>query len=129
VLLSVTMGEGFCVPLIEEQACGTPVITGDWTSTGELVFSGWKIPKKGGCDAWYSPLEAYQFQPRVKPIVEMLELAYKHARDEKYEADGVAGVVPYDVDYITETYWKPVLADIERKLKAMGTVTFTEPTR
>jgi len=127
VLLSVTMGEGFCVPLIEAQACGTPVIAGDWTSTGELVFSGWKIPKKGGSDAWYSPLESYQFEPRVGPIVEMLELAYKHARDEHYETEAVAGVAPYDVDYITETYWKPVLADIERKLKALGSVSFTEP--
>jgi glycosyltransferase involved in cell wall biosynthesis len=49
VLLLVSMGEGFGIPLIEAQACGTPVIAGDWTSTGELVFSGWKIPKKGGC--------------------------------------------------------------------------------
>jgi glycosyltransferase involved in cell wall biosynthesis len=32
VLLSVSTGEGFCVPLVEAQACGTPVITGSWTA-------------------------------------------------------------------------------------------------
>jgi glycosyltransferase involved in cell wall biosynthesis len=123
VLLAVSMGEGFGIPIVEAQACGCPVIVGDWTSMGELCFSGWKIPKKKS-DAWYTPLASYQFVPRVRAIEDALELAYKHARKPELKEAARAGALQYDADAITEKYWLPVLADIERKIKAIG-VTYT----
>jgi len=124
VLLAPSMGEGFGIPILEAQACGTPVIVGDWTSMGELCFSGWKIPQKGGADKWWTPLASYQYVPRVKAIEQMLELAYKHARSSQLSAIARAGALQYDADLITKDYWLPVLTDIERKIKAVG-VTFT----
>jgi glycosyltransferase involved in cell wall biosynthesis len=41
VLLAPSHGEGFCVPLIEAQACGTPVIATDFSAQPELVGAGW----------------------------------------------------------------------------------------
>src|SRR5690606_25909845 len=41
VLLNPSMGEGFGVPLIEAQACGTPVIVTDFSAMRELCFAGW----------------------------------------------------------------------------------------
>src|ERR1041385_1983337 len=38
VLLSVSTGEGFGIPILESQAAGTPVIVGDWTAMPELCF-------------------------------------------------------------------------------------------
>lgn len=37
VLLCTSLGEGFCLPLIEAQACGCPVIAPKATSTAELI--------------------------------------------------------------------------------------------
>ncbi len=39
VLLSPSYGEGFGIPIIEAQACGTPVIVTNWTSMPELCGS------------------------------------------------------------------------------------------
>jgi glycosyltransferase involved in cell wall biosynthesis len=46
-LLAVSIGEGFGVPILEAQACGTPVIVGDWTAPEDLCFAGVKVPKEG----------------------------------------------------------------------------------
>jgi len=119
VLMLCSMGEGFGIPVLEAQACGTPVIVGDWTSLSELCFSGWKIPKKNA-DAWWTPQEAYQYMPRVGPMAEMLERAYAHAREPEYEQRAREGALPYDADTITEKYWLPVLADIQRKIDAVN---------
>ena len=50
------MGEGFGVPIIEAQACGTPVITGDWTAMSEITRTGLAIPKE---DAMPYPIVTY----------------------------------------------------------------------
>ena len=48
VLLNPSYGEGFGVPIVEAQACGTPVIVTDWTSMTELCGAGWLV----GGDIW-----------------------------------------------------------------------------
>ena len=37
-------GEGFGLPIVEAQACGSPVIVTHWTSMPELVGGGWTVP-------------------------------------------------------------------------------------
>ncbi|HSL84694.1 MAG TPA: glycosyltransferase family 4 protein, partial [Thermoanaerobaculia bacterium] len=46
VLLMVTKGEGFGIPIVEAQACGTSVIVGDWSAMPELCFAGWKVRRE-----------------------------------------------------------------------------------
>src|SRR5690606_3301616 len=49
VLANPSYGEGFGIPIIEAQACGTPVIVTDFSAMRELCGSGWLV----GGDPWY----------------------------------------------------------------------------
>ncbi len=115
VHLLVSMGEGFGIPILEAQACGTPVITGEWTAMKEITFSGWKVPRSEA-DAWWTPLASYQFMPRSGAILECLEKAYHARGNQDYRKRARDGALRYDADRVVEKYWKPVLAEIEEKV-------------
>lgn len=117
VHLLVSMGEGFGMPQLEAQSCGTPVICGDWTSMSELFFSGWKVSKDDAIP-FYTLQNTYQYLPLVGPIVDKLEQAYKMRGNEDYRKRARAGAMKYDIKRIVERYWIPVLAKLEEKIKA-----------
>lgn len=115
VHMLVSMGEGFGIPTLEAQACGCPVITSGWTASDELCFSGWKVQKQEA-DKWFTPLAAYQWQPRVQPIADRLETAYQCKGNAQYRTAARAGAMRYDADLITKKYWQPTLETIEAQL-------------
>ena len=117
VHLLVSMGEGFGMPQLEAQACGTPVICGDWTTMPELCFSGWKVDKKDA-DKFFTLQNTYQYLPRVNAIAEKLEAAYQMEGNTDYGKRAIAGAQKYDINKVVENYWKPVLAKIEEKVKS-----------
>ena len=67
VHMLVGAGEGFGIPTLEAQACGCPVIVGDWTAMSELCFSGHKIDKKDA-HRTFSPLAEMIFRPEPRAI-------------------------------------------------------------
>jgi glycosyltransferase involved in cell wall biosynthesis len=111
VFLLVSMGEGFGIPIVEAQACGCPVIVGDWTAMSELCFSGWKVDKSEA-QPWWTPLAASQFSPQVIPIVERLEKAYLAKGRKKFREQAREGALLYDADRVVTEYWKPTLENI-----------------
>lgn len=115
VLLSVSRGEGFGIPILEAQACGTPVIVGDWTSMSELCFSGWKVDKKDTTPD-FTRLGSYQFLPNTDAIAEKLEAAYTMRGNMDYRERARKGALPYDVHKMTEKYWRPVLDRIAERI-------------
>lgn len=117
VLLSATMGEGFGVPIIEAQACGTPVIVGGWTAMPELVGQGWVVTDH---ERVLTPMNAYQYQPTLDGVLEGLEAAYAVRDDQKVRDDARAFAMRYDVDEVTKTYWAPVLADMAERIADHG---------
>ena len=119
VHLLVSCGEGFGIPIIEAQSCGTPVIVGDWTSMGELCFSGWKVDKKDSSPQW-GALQSYMFQPHVGAILEKLEAAYQMKGNQDYRKAARKGAMAYDVDKIFDKYWKPVIQHLEDKVTSEG---------
>lgn len=114
VKMLVSLGEGFGIPLIEAQACGCPVITGDWTAMGELCFSGWKIPKSEAEPYYIDFFDAFQYRASTGSILERLVAAYEMRGNQDYRSRARDGALAYDADKVTEKYWKPVLADIEK---------------
>jgi glycosyltransferase involved in cell wall biosynthesis len=117
VHLLVSMGEGFGIPILEAQSCGTPVIVGDWTSMSELCFSGWKVDKKEAVPMW-TPLQSWLYLPQVGAIVDRLEAAYQMKGNQEYRDRARKGALAYDADKVMEKYWKPELKRIEEMLAA-----------
>jgi glycosyltransferase involved in cell wall biosynthesis len=116
VLLSVSRGEGFGIPIVEAQACGTPVIVGDWTSMPELCFAGWKVDKKDTVPD-FTRQSSYQFIPSIPAIAEKLEAAYQMRGTPDYAKRARDGAEKYDVQRVTEKYWKPALETIAQKIE------------
>jgi glycosyltransferase involved in cell wall biosynthesis len=109
VLLNPSYGEGFGIPIVEAQACGTPVIVSDWTSMPELVGAGWKVDG----EPWYDPDEdrgeAFLLAPSVSEILDALENAYEARGDKDVRGAAREFAVGYDADLVTDKYWKPAL--------------------
>lgn len=108
VLLSPSHGEGFCVPLIEAQACGTPVIASDFSAQSELIGAGWPVV---GQLEWDPPQKSSYLVPYVIDIRNKLEDAYHVARSMGEKA--VEFAAQYDADRVFEQAWVPFLADLE----------------
>src|SRR5260370_33764630 len=74
VLLSVG-NEGFGLPVMEAQACGTPVVAGNYSSGPELCASGRLVR---GQDDWDEPHEKRWHIPFIYDVAARLQLGYEH---------------------------------------------------
>lgn len=112
VMLNATRGEGFGIPIVEAQACGTPVIVTDFSSMSELVDPalGWRV----GYNDKVFYQDAYQVVPDVAQITDALEAAYQKRNDADHRAAVCAWAQQWDADVVTERYWKPALEMIAR---------------
>lgn len=117
VLLATSYGEGFGVPTIEAQACGTPVIVSDFAASPELVGDGWKI---GGQPLWDAPQRAFFHIPNVGEIVSALNESFARSRERSQTA--INYVKQYDADFVYDNHWKPILKTILDKEPPNGSV-------
>jgi hypothetical protein len=109
VLLAPSAGEGFCVPLVEAQACGTPVIASRFTAQTELVGVGWLVD---GQRWWDEASRSWYLRANIGEIVDRLEEAHTALQDDdglEMAAASVNFAKLYDADYVFDTYWRPAL--------------------
>lgn len=110
VLLHVTISEGFALPIVEAQACGCPVIAGNWTSMRDTALVGWKVPayerrvRRAGKAVFQEPVPA--------AITELLTLAYDARGDLDQRAAAVAAAQQFDADRVVREHWLPALNQI-----------------
>lgn len=109
VHLLCSKGEGFGIPILEAQAAGCPVIVGDWTSMGEICFSGWKLDKEREAEPEYTQYGAFWYVPHIDAIYQRLENAYQKKGNQIYRDRARAGALAYDADKIVDEYWIPYL--------------------
>ena len=108
VTLQPSMGEGFGLPALESQACGTPVIVSDFTSQSELCFGGWAV---GGTRFWDAAQEGWLLVADHAQITKsLLEMAGKGRKQRnKLSSKAVAGATPYGRTLVRDTILKPLL--------------------
>lgn len=105
---------GFEIPLVEAQACGVPVICGDWHSMAELCGAGWLIKP---AMKQYSPLGGFVFIPDVNSITDCLLDAYDHKRDPKHITAARDFSMEYSWKQILPKFWGPIIANLDQELE------------
>jgi glycosyltransferase involved in cell wall biosynthesis len=105
VLVIPSRGEGFCVPLIEFQRCGCPVITTDFAAEAEHCTSGWLVD----VEPVWSQHNAMHGQPSAVSIHERLCQAYAARGDERYRMQALDYARQYDVENVMALYGLPTM--------------------
>jgi glycosyltransferase involved in cell wall biosynthesis len=107
VLLMPSLGEGFGIPLIEAQSCGTPVITGSWTAMQDLAGpSSWIL---SGQPFWDETQASFYQIPLLGSIVDALKMAHDAERGVDDEAREFAK--QFDVEVVWRDKWLPFFQD------------------
>lgn len=109
VFLSTSHGEGFGIPVIEAQACGTPLVASDNSALSELNLTGRKVK----C-VTYMPVTGVTWaRPDIAETVAGLEWAYEHRGDETLRAETRDKALAYNVDTVFEKYMKSAIEAIQ----------------
>lgn len=112
VFMHCSKGEGFGVQAIEAQACGTPIITSDFTAMPELVGDGWVVD---GQPDWDPMQQSWWIEPAIPSMVEALKQSAARSVGE-VSAKAVEFGAQFDADRVFVDYWRPALAQIDRML-------------
>ena len=103
--LTVSYGEGFGVPQVELQSCGTPVVASSWAASPDLAGPDSFLVE--GQLFWDEPQQSFYQIPILGSIVEALNLAYDAPRGVSQASIDFAK--QFDVDTVWNWYWMKFL--------------------
>lgn len=119
VLNAVSLGEGFGIPALEAQACGTPVIVSDFAAHRDLCWAGWKVDQ--GL-RFYDGQGSYVFIPQPGAIAGAMEGAHTALPDPAilgcWREVAIKGAAAHALPRAIEEHWKPLLEEVERDIRA-----------
>lgn len=105
VLLAPSYGEGFGVPTIEAQACGTPVITSDFAASPDLVSEDCFVVD--GQPFWDEPQGSWFMIPKIPSIYKALQAAYEQRQE--ISEKSIEFAKQFDDLHVWQNYWMPFL--------------------
>ncbi len=106
VLLHASYGEGFGVPAIEAQACGTRVIGSNWAATPDVLGEdSWLVD---GQPFWDESQSSFFQIPLIPSLIKALEEAHK--ADRGASKTSIEFAKGFDTETVWQTYWKPFIA-------------------
>lgn len=113
-------GEGFGLPILEAQACGTPVAVTDASAMTELCGAGWTV---GGEPFWNPIHRAWWLKPSIREITDVYWRAQQiTATDPQQAADMRATAREfaslYAPAHVLGSEWPAVLHEACRRLAA-----------
>jgi glycosyltransferase involved in cell wall biosynthesis len=105
VLLHASYGEGFGVPAIEAQACGTRVIGAGWSATPDILSEeSWTVD---GQPFWDEAQLSFYRIPLIPSLIVALQKAHEaHRRVCKTSVNFAKG---FDTQAVWERYWRPFI--------------------
>jgi glycosyltransferase involved in cell wall biosynthesis len=109
VQLLTSMGEGFGIPVVEGQACGTPTIVSDFSAQPELIGShGKKVPVQRVWDEFQASFFGI---PNVSSIVNALQEVYEETKAGAVDRAKVSSEMQrYDQEMLYASSWKPLIS-------------------
>jgi hypothetical protein len=105
------------VPILEAQACGTPVITTNFTSMPELTWYGVSVDP---IQKFWMPLASWQAVPHMAGITQALRVLYDMpaAEHEKRRWPAVLKAQrEYAWDVLLRERWQPFLEDLGAEIR------------
>ena len=115
VLLHCGNSEGFGLPIVEAQACGTPVVANACSAVTELLGP-WSVGCEPMGDMLLQPCTRIAL-PSVQRMLDGLEVAYEHWQAGKVDKREVrSGVARFEQDALYDREWRAVLASVPAPL-------------
>lgn len=105
--LQVSYGEGFGIPALEFQACGTRVIVSNWAASPDLA--GPDSFLVDGQPFWDEPQASFYHIPNIGSIVQALTLA--HGAPRGVSKASIDFAKDFDADRVFNWYWMPFLRE------------------
>lgn len=105
--LLTSMGEGFGIPAVEGQACGTPAIVSDFSAQSELLGPhGKAVTVQRVWDEYQASFFAI---PNVEGIATALQELYEETKGGRVDRAAVSAAMErYDADAIYAEHWRPL---------------------
>lgn len=121
VLLNPALGEGFGIPVLEAQACGTPAIVTDFSAMPEVCGAGWHVEHR----PYWTGLNSWQAVPDVDDIVAALRECHGQSPVDRKQMRDTARkhALTYDVKRVLRQHWLPALRQVEQRLGDRDPVT------
>lgn len=117
---SCSYGEGFGLPIVEAQACGTPAVVTDGSAMRETGGPAWRV---AGERSYVPQQHAWWVKPSIDAIARVYEKAYQRGSDyQRRKAAARDHALTYDVERVLAEFWKPVLEDLPERFKPVSQV-------